>query len=285
MKVSRNVLLLLTPSLVLFTLLLVFPIANILDESFKTFVSGRIGASKDAPYTLQNYLELLDPAYFFYFVETIRLGLVSSTLALVVAFPLAYLVARQRSPVAGRVAVGFLFCMMFMSTMVRVYALQLTFGPTGFSRAICGLFNLNPNGRLYTEVVVCLGLLHYQIPIASLTLLGTIKNLNPRLMEAAQTLGAARWKVHATVTLPLCIPGLLAAFLISFTLCLSAFVVPMVLGKGKVLFISNLIYSRFSEIANYPSGSAIAISMLLLSLVVIYGITAFSSRRYRGFGG
>ena len=84
MKVSRNVILLLTPSLVLFTLLLVFPIANIFDESFKTFVSGRIGASKDAPYTLQNYLELLDPAYFFYFVETIRLGLVSSTLALVV---------------------------------------------------------------------------------------------------------------------------------------------------------------------------------------------------------
>jgi ABC-type spermidine/putrescine transport system permease subunit I len=58
-------------------------------------------------------------------------------------------------------------------------------------------------------------------------------------------------------------------------------VIPMVLGKGKVLFISNLIYSRFSEIANYPSGSAIAMIMLLLSFGIIYGITFFASRLYR----
>ena len=55
-----------------------------------------------------------------------------------------------------------------------------------------------------------------------------------------------------TVTVPLSSRGILSAFLISYTLCISAFVVPMVLGKGKVLFVSNLIYNRFSEIANYP---------------------------------
>jgi putative spermidine/putrescine transport system permease protein len=62
---------------------------------------------------------------------------------------------------------------------------------------------------------------------------------------------------------------------------MSAFVVPMILGKGKVLFVSNLIYSRFSEIANYPSGSSIAIVMLLLSLGIIYGITFVVSRLYK----
>jgi putative spermidine/putrescine transport system permease protein len=63
---------------------------------------------------------------------------------------------------------------------------------------------------------------------------------------------------------------------------MSGFVVPMILGKGKVLFISNLIYSRFSEIANYPSGSAIAVAMLFLSLVIIYGITFVANRLYKG---
>ena len=110
--------------------------------------------------------------------------------------------------------------------------------------------------------------------------IGTIQNINPRLTEAAQVLGSSRLKSHLTITVPLCVPGLLSAFLISFTLCLSAFVVPMVLGKGKVLFISNLIYARFSEIANYPSGSAVAIIMLVVSLGTIFIITSFVSSRW-----
>jgi putative spermidine/putrescine transport system permease protein len=117
------------------------------------------------------------------------------------------------------------------------------------------------------------------IPISAITLLGTIQNVNPKLAEAAQVLGASRLKSHFTITLPLCIPGLLSAFLICFTLCLSAFVVPMILGKGKVLFVSNLIYARFSEIANYPSGSAVAIIMLVIALMTIYGVTRVVSTR------
>ena len=78
----------------------------------------------------------------------------------------------------------------------------------------------------------------------------------------------------------MCVPGLLSAFLISFTLCLSAFVVPMILGKGKILFVSNLIYARFSEIANYPSGSAISIIMLVLSLLIIYGVSYLVTSRW-----
>ena len=61
---------------------------------------------------------------------------------------------------------------------------------------------------------------------------------------------------------------------------ISAFVVPMILGKGKVLFVSNLIYARFSEIANYPSGSAVSIAMLVMSLAIIYGITRMVAARW-----
>ncbi|MCG8335594.1 MAG: ABC transporter permease subunit, partial [Proteobacteria bacterium] len=273
MKLSKGAFFLLVPSLTLFLMLLILPIANVAEESFRLFVPGHIGASKDAPYTFFNYKELFEPAYLFYFTETLRLSLICSLVGLMIGFPMAYMVARLRSPLLGKLAVGFLIGMMFLSTMVRVYALQLTFGPTGFSKIICSILNTNPNSRFYTELVVIFGFLHYVIPISAITLLGTVKNLNPGMAEAAQTLGAPRWKVHMGITVPLCIPGILSAFLISYTLCMSDFVVPMILGKGKVLFISNLIYSRFSEIANYPSGSAIAIAMLLLSLVIIYSIT------------
>jgi len=281
MKISKGAFFLLIPALVLFLMLLILPLANIAEESFRLFVPGHIGASKDAPYTIFNYAELLDPAYLYYFIETLRLSLISSLIGLIIGFPMAYHVARQRSALLSKLAIGFLIGMMFLSTMVRVYALQLTFGPTGFAKFICSILNTRPTSRFYTELVVIFGLLHYVIPIAAITLLGTIKNLNPRLAEAAQTLGSPRWKVHLSITVPLCIPGILSAFLISYTICMSAFVVPMILGKGKVLFVSNLIYSRFSEIANYPSGSSIAIVMLVLSLGIIYGITYIASRLYR----
>lgn len=280
MKPKRSVALLLVPGFALFLALLVLPLANVVDESFRLFEPGRIGSAKDAPYTLFNYAEMLEPSYLRYFAETFRFGAVSSLIALLIAFPIAYSVARQRRPFLRKVAIGFFIGMMFLSTLVRVYALQLTFGPTGYGGLLARLLNVSPNGRFYTELIVILGLLHYLIPITVITLLGTIQNLNPRLIEASQVLGASRLSSHLSITVPLCMPGLLSAFLICFTLCLSAFVVPMILGKGKVLFVSNLIYARFSEIANYPSGSAVAITMLVIALVVIYGITSVISRRF-----
>ena len=280
MKPNRGAILLLVPGIGILLAFLALPLANVVEESFRLFEPGRIGAAKDAPYTLFNYAELIDATYLYYFVETARIGLIASTIGLILGFPIAYVIARRFTPFWRKVGVGFLIGIMFLSTLVRVYALQLTFGPTGIAKFLSGLLGVSMNGRFYTELVVILGLLHYLVPIAAITLLGTIQNVNPRLTEAGQALGAPRWLAHLTITVPLAVPGLLSAFLISFTLCLSAFVVPMILGKGKILFVSNLIYSRFSEIANYPSGSAISIIMLVLSLAIIYGITYLVTTRW-----
>ncbi len=98
--------------------------------------------------------------------------------------------------------------------------------------------------------------------MAVIVLLAPLQALNPRLVEAAQALGAPRWKAHVTITIPLSARGLLAAFMLCFTFSISAFVIPMVLGKGRVLFVSNLIYSRFGEVGNYPGGAALSIALL-----------------------
>ncbi|SFT85698.1 ABC transporter permease [Paraburkholderia aspalathi] len=281
MKSGRSTALLMLPGFALFMALLALPLANVIDESFRLFEPGRIGSAKDAPYTLSNFAEILQPSYMQYFAETFKFGLLTSIISLTVAFPIAYAVARQSSPVLRKLAVGFLIGMLFLSTLVRVNALLLTFGPTGYASILAGILDVSASSRFYTELVVVFGLLHYLIPIAALTLLGNLQNLNPKLVEASQVLGASRFRSHLSITLPLCIPGLLSAFLICFTLCLSAFVIPMILGKGKVLMVSNLIYARFSEVANYPSGSAVAIIMLIVSLVVIYALTWVVSKWHR----
>jgi len=74
--------------------------------------------------------------------------------------------------------------------------------------------------------------------------------------------------------------GVLAAFMLCFTFAISAFVIPMVLGKGRVLFVSNLIYARFGEVGNYPSGAALSITLLVLSLFVVYAIGRAAASRF-----
>ena len=279
-RLSRGAGWLLAPAFVIFVAFLVVPMANVVEESFRLFVPGRVGSTKDAPYTLQNYAELLNWTYVRYFLETLRIGLVASAVALIIAFPIAYLVARFPVNWVRNSMLGLLVTMMFLSSVVRVYALELTFGPVGLMRPISKLLGMRPNSPEFAEMLVVAGLLHYVIPLSALILVGTVQNINPRWVEAAQSLGAPRWKAHLGITVPLSMRGIVAAFVICYTLNISAFVVPLILGKGRITFVSNLIYNRFSEIANYPSGSAISLLLLMLSLFLVYGISRLLSRRW-----
>jgi ABC-type spermidine/putrescine transport system permease subunit I len=272
---------LLLPAVAVVTILLVAPLLLVGDESLRLFVPGHVGSARDAPLTLQNYGELFRPAYARYFADTFRLSLIASLAALVLAYPIGYKVAREDRQPVRRAWIAFLVVMLFLSILIRVYAVSLAVGPSGFGRELASLLGLAQNSRGYAELSIVLGLLHCLIPMAAIVLLGPLQALNPRLVEAAQALGAPTWKAHATVTLPLSAQGVLAAFMLCFTFSISAFVIPMVLGKGRVLFVSNLIYSRFGEIGNYPGGAALSITLLVLSLIVVYALDRAAGSRWR----
>lgn len=281
MKSDRRAPLLFLPAGVIFLGLFFLPLAGLLIESFRLYTPGNIGSSANAPFTLANYAELVTPAFGGFFFETMRISLLASLAGLLFSFPLAYWIIRRFSPRWQAVAVGFLVTLMFLSILVRTYALELTFGATGPLRPVLLSLGLSPNARGYIEILVGAGLLHYIVPMATLTLLGTIQNVDPRLVDAAQALGAPGWKAHLSITVPLCMRGLLAAFLFAFTFSISAFVIPMILGKGRVLFISNLIYTRFSEIADYPSGAAISIVLFVVALAIVYAVSRQINKRWK----
>jgi ABC-type spermidine/putrescine transport system permease subunit I len=268
------------PIVVVFTGLFLLPMTGLLVESFRLYVPGSVGSAANAPFTLANYAELITPAFAGFFFETIRIGFLASLLGIIFAFPLAYWMTRNVSPRWRAIAVGFFVTLMFLSVLVRTYALELTFGAAGPLRPILLSLGISPNSRGYIETLVGAGLLHYIVPMATLTLLGTIQNVDPRLFDAAQALGATRWKAHLSITLPLCTRGLLAAFLFAFTFSISAFVIPMILGKGRVLFVSNLVYNRFSEIADYPSGAAISVVLFSVALAMVYVLSSQINRRW-----
>jgi ABC-type spermidine/putrescine transport system permease subunit I len=247
------------PGVVCLIALLVLPLAN-------------------GDFTLDNYTALLSPAYGLYFYDTFRIGLIACAVAMVFAYPVAYRIAMERRARQRRALLGFFIAMMFLSVLARVYSIALTFGPVGLARRIASVLGIAANGYSMAEILVVMGLVHLTLPIATLTLIGSLQNINPRLVEAAQALGSTRWHAHLSVTLPLSAPAAISGFLICFSLCTSAFVIPMVLGGGRVLFVSNLIYNRFSEIADFPGGAAIAVILLVITLLVVSTMTALANR-------
>ena len=262
---------LLAPGAALLAVLLVAPIALMAVESFRPFVGGRVGAG--AGWTLHNYAELIEPAYAFYFYDTFRIGFIVSTIALLLATPLAWQAARTKRR-AVRVSIfGLLIGLLFMSLVARLYAIQMTWGSTGPLAFFGTLIGVPARSAGYAAIQVAIGLLHFVVPMAAIILIGTFQNISPKLEEAAASLGAPRWRVALTVTLPLAAPGLLSAFMIAFAMCISNFVVPLILGRGVVLFTTNLMYVRFSDVANFPSGAAIGVIMFALAGFVVYAMT------------
>jgi ABC-type spermidine/putrescine transport system permease subunit I len=267
---------LLAPGAFLLLGLLLAPIALMAVESFHPFVGGRVGAG--AGWTLRNYTELIEPAYAFYFYDTFRIGFIVSAIALLLATPLAWTAARTKRR-AVRVSIfGLLIGLLFMSLVARLYAIQMTWGSNGPLAFFGTLIGVPARSTGYAAVPVAIGLLHFVIPMAAIILIGTFQNISPRLEEAAASLGAPRWRVALTVTLPLAAPGLLSAFMIAFAMCISNFVVPLILGRGVVLFTTNLMYVRFSDVANFPSGAAIGVLMFGLAALVVTATTQLVRR-------
>jgi ABC-type spermidine/putrescine transport system permease subunit I len=271
----------LMPALAILVGLLAAPLFGIAGQSLRLFIPGHVGVTAEAPYTWRNYTELLQPAYLHYFADTYRIGFEASVIALIVSYPISYRIARLAGPMSRRIWIILLVSLIFLSILVRVYSVALTFGPSAFGQFFANLLGVTQNSREYAEVTIIAGLLHFLIPMSALALVGAIQNVNPRLLEAAQALGAPRWRAHLRVTLPLSARGIVSAFMLCYTYCISAFVIPMVLGKGRVLFVSNLIYSRFGDVGDYPGASAIALVMLGTSLMLLFLIARLTSHRWK----
>lgn len=259
----------------------VLPLVELAAQSVRQFTPGRVGVVADAPFTADNYLDLLNGAFLDVLLTTFRIGALAAAIAVVIAFPLAYCLVRRFPPRWRTVVLGGMIALVLSSVLVRTYAVELTFGAVGVTRPLMLWLGIAPNGRATIEAVVVAGLVHAIVPVAVLTLIGAVQSVDPRLIDAAQSLGAPAWRAHLTVTLPLARPAIVSSFLVSLTFAISAFVIPMVLGRGRVLFLSNMIYTRFSDIANYPSGAAVSLAMLAVAMGVIAVISLVQARAVR----
>jgi putative spermidine/putrescine transport system permease protein len=222
-------------------------------------------------WTLENYVAFFaDPFHYKALLTTLRVSLVTTAFALVLGYPVAYLLSVSRRK---HLILFLIILPLLMDVLVRAYGWVVLLSRNGLvNRALLWThLQERPISFLGTETAVVLELLHEVLPFMVLPIASVLERIDPALREAATGLGAAQGTVFLRITLPLSLPGLLAGTLLTFTLAASAFVAPLVLGGGRVLMMSILIQQQMTALLNWPAGSAQAIVLVLLASLLLVG--------------
>ena len=261
--------LLLFPGLFYLLLFFALPLIVIVFYSFATPTStGRVAWTL----TLDNYITLFTrDIYVNAYVRSIWIGIVTTVLCLLIGYPLALAIVRQRPGI--RTALLFLILIPFWTNfLVRTYAWMILLSNNGPINALIQSIGL-PRVPLYpSEGAVLVGLIYGELPFMVLPLYASLARFDFTLMEAASDLGASSWRAFTRIMLPLTMPGVAAGSVLVFIPTVGQFVVSDLLGGAKVDLLGNLLQRLFmrSNPPNWPLGSAMAIIfMLALTIAII----------------
>lgn len=245
-----------TVLLVFLALFIVYPLLMLLIDSFYT--EGKV--TMDIFKRVLN-LERFRSAFKNTLVLGIITGITSTAIGLLFAYVEVYV--KLRTKVLEK-----LFALVSMLPVVSPpFVLSLSmimlFGRSGIiTRSLLKIYDSNVYGLKGIAVVQTLTF----FPVCYLMLKGLLKNIDPSLEEATRDMGASRWKVFTSVTLPLLLPGLGNAFLVTFIESVADFANPMLIG-GSYDTLATTIYLQVT--GAYDSTGAAAMSVVLLSLTVV----------------
>jgi putative spermidine/putrescine transport system permease protein len=249
--------------------LYVVPLAVYFVNGFHTFKDGKI----IPVWTLRTYVAFFsDPFTYRVVGATIGLALVVTGLAVVIGYPLAYaLHTRVRGRAARTALAVILFSPLLVSVVVRTYGWLILLANQGLVNTTLRSVGVidEPLSLLFNQRGVVISLTHILLPFAIFPVYSVLGRLDATLKEAARDLGAGWWDTFLRVTLPLTMPGVVAGALICFTLALSAFVTPQLLGGGRVQVLPLTVYNSTVEI-NWPEGAVASLTLLALSVLAVW---------------
>jgi putative spermidine/putrescine transport system permease protein len=257
------------PALLLFVLFFALPFGVMAGLSLLT--GNPINDPEAAP-TLAHYRRLIDDdLYTEALVATLRLGLITTLVALLIGYPLAHWMARMRSRLGHALLLMAVIAPMLTGIVVRTFAWMTLLqdrGVINYTLTALG-WTTKPLPLMYNEFGTVVALTHIYVPFMVLTLVGVIGRIDLMLEEAARGLGAGRLRTFFEVTLPLSMPGVLAGSLLVFALSISAYVTPTLMGGNDVLTLPMLIYQQVSTSFNMGFAGALGVVLLVVSLVLV----------------
>jgi putative spermidine/putrescine transport system permease protein len=258
---------------------LLVPLAILLRYSFNAMDPRRI---MQETFSLDNYVKFFaDPYYTGVLWTTLRVAALCTLVCLVMALPLAYVLARTQTRFKN-VLIMLVVLPLFVGNAVRAAGWMTIFGSRGFLNVTLMQLGIihQPLEIMYTENAVVAGIIAVNLPYMVLTLQSVIEGINRNVEEAAFSLGAGPATMFRRVLLPLSLPGILAGTILTFILSMNAYATPVLLGGPKFRMMGPLIYGQF-ELNNWPFGASAAFILMTATLGLTATANILIQRRFR----
>jgi len=263
-------------------LLLAAPLALIFIYSFLT--DGYLEIIRT--FTFANYIEAwTSELYRVVMLRSLMVALTVTAVTVLLAFPVAYFVSFHVDPSRKSLWLFLITIPFWTSYLIRVFLWKVILGYNGVvNSGLLGLGIISEPLQWinYNVGAVVVTLAHAYAPFAILPIFVALEKIDRSLLEAGQDLGESRFMTFLRVTLPLAMPGVIAAVLIVFIPTIGDFVTPQLVGGPEGRMVANLIQLQYLKLDNYPLGSAIAVSAMMIVTVVSLFFLYLNRRYLRG---
>jgi putative spermidine/putrescine transport system permease protein len=233
--------------------------------------------------TFENYRILLTrPLYLRIILRTFTIGLSVGALVVVLSYPLAFFLARTTSR-WKELLIALSLTPLLASVVVRTYGWWVILNRDGALNNLLRALHLvdQPLPLMPSTGAIIIGLTHSLLPYGVLTILTALNSVNPRLEQAAMSLGANRRRTFVAITLPLSLAGVAGTFLLSFTLAISAFATPAMLGGASIPVVATQIYGLLLTELDWSLGSALSVLLVAAAIALTVVGTIAGTRRAR----
>jgi spermidine/putrescine transport system permease protein len=273
-----------SPTAIYAILLLAAPLTLIFIYSFLT--DGYLEIIRT--FTFANYIEAwTNELYRVVMLRSLFVSLTVTAVTVLLAFPVAYFVSFHVDPSRKSLWLFLITIPFWTSYLIRVFLWKVILGYNGVvNSGLMGLGIISEPLQWinYNVGAVVVTLAHAYAPFAILPIFVALEKIDRSLLEAGQDLGESRFRTFLRVTLPLAMPGVIAAVLIVFIPTIGDFVTPQLVGGPEGRMVANLIQLQYLKLDNYPLGSAIAVSAMVIVTVVSLFFLYLNRRYLRGPG-
>ena len=271
--------LLLGPATILVCVTMVAPLALLARYSLNRFDPTQLMVTA---LTLQNYTRFVSDAFFLSVLgTTIRVSVIVTASCLILCIPMAWRLARTESRWKSA-SVMAIVLPLFIGATTRTAGWMILFARGGMldvtTRTVFGVESLR---LMNTELAVVVGIVSINLPFTILTLQAVFEGIDPRLEEAAASMGAPPARSFQRVVLPLAMPGVLIAAALCFILAMNAFATPLLLGGPRFQMMAPLLYWEFSANNDWPFAGVLAFVLMASTLALTLLANAVVPRRFR----
>ncbi|WP_134725608.1 ABC transporter permease [Paracoccus luteus] len=269
------------PPLVYAVLMLGVPLLTILAYSF--FKDGYLTVVRE--FTLENYRAVwADPIFRTIMIRSLSVAAMVTLATVLLAFPVAYFLSFVVPPDRKALWIFLITIPFWTSYLIRVFLWKVILGFNGVINSglkSLGVIDQPLSFLLYNTGSIVMTLAHAYAPFAILPIYVALEKIDRSLLEAGRDLGESRAMTFWRVTLPLAMPGVLAAVLIVFIPVIGDYVTPALIGGGKIPMVANMIQSQMLDQDNRPLGSALAVTAMLIVAVLAALFLALNRRFLR----